>query len=239
MHRLIVCSATYQQSSQRRPDLQIADPRNRLLARQQRLRLEAETIRDVSLGVSGLLSSKIGGPSVFPDQSPGVLDSRASKAEWVMSEGEDRYRRGMYTWFWRLTPYPFFTLFDAPDANTTCTRRHHSNTPVQALTLLNDPVFFECARSLAGRVLKEKPADVSNRVRYLIRLCLGREVKSQEQQLLSDLVSRQLKELSSAPEEAKKIVGKDCPAAGDLTQYAAWTVASRAVLNLDELITRE
>ena len=129
------------------------DPRNRLLARQSRLRLEAEIIRDVWLSAGGLLSDRKGGPSVFPRQPDGVLTNRATQAEWMPSRGEDQYRRGLYTWVWRLTPYPQLPLFNAPDGVTACSRRDRSNVPVQALTLLNDPTFLECAQHLALRVL--------------------------------------------------------------------------------------
>ena len=150
MHRLIVTSATYRQSSQYRPELAEIDLRNRLLARQHRLRLEAEIVRDTALSVSGLLSRKIGGPSVFPPQPDGVMELAQVKRSWDTSPGGDSYRRGMYTHFWRSTPYPFLKTFDAPDANTTCTRRTRSNTPLQSLTLLNDAVFNECAGALGS-----------------------------------------------------------------------------------------
>ena len=163
MHRLIVSSATYRQSSTLRPELLAADPENRWLARQRRFRLEAEILRDSSLAVAGALSSKIGGPSVFPQQPDGVLDYRATKANWVISTGEGRYRRGMYTWFWRLTPHPMLTLFDAPDGTAACTRRDRSNTPVQALTLLNDPLFVDGARMLAARrMCRRRPGTSSS-----------------------------------------------------------------------------
>src|SRR5439155_2085417 len=123
LHRLIVGSAVYRQSSRTRPELADIDPANRLLARQRRLRLEAEAIRDVALAVSGLLSRNVGRPSVFPYQPGGILLGRATKAEWALSPGADRYRRGMYTYFWRLTPHPFLRLFDAPDSTPAATRR--------------------------------------------------------------------------------------------------------------------
>ena len=175
LHRLIVGSATYRQSSHVRPELAGVDPSNRLLARQSRLRLEAEAIRDVALSVSGLLSRKIGGPSVFPYQPEGIMKGRADRGVWVESPGADRYRRGMYTHFWRLTPHPFLRLFDAPDATAACTRRIRTNTPLQALTLLNDPTFTECARALADRLRNDVPEGDRERIRHAFRLCLGRE----------------------------------------------------------------
>ena len=145
LHRLIVTSATYRQSSHARPDLAVKDPNNKLLARQNRLRLDAEIVRDVALSVSGLLSDVIGGPSVFPPQPDGVMSLGQVKREWRAAQNEDRYRRGMYTFFYRATPHPALTVFDAPDAFSACSRRPRSNTPLQALTLLNDEGFFEFA----------------------------------------------------------------------------------------------
>ena len=146
MHKLIVCSATYRQASKARPDLATLDPRNRLLARQNRLRLEAELVRDSALTASGLLTPTVGGPSVFPPQPQGVYAFTQVPREWKAADGPDRYRRGMYTFFWRSAPHPGLTVFDAPDATSACTRRNRSDTPLQALTLLNDQAFFECAR---------------------------------------------------------------------------------------------
>ncbi len=145
IHRLIATSATYRQASNFRSDLATIDPDNRLLARQSRVRLDAEFVRDSALKASGLLNPAIGGPSVFPPQPDGVMNLGQMRREWKTSTGPDRYRRGMYTFFWRATPHPLFTLFDAPDGTRSCTRRLRSNTPLQALTLLNDEAFVECA----------------------------------------------------------------------------------------------
>ena len=149
MHRRIVTSATYRQSSKHRPELASFDGGNRLLARQSRLRLDAEIIRDASLAACGLLTRQVGGPSVFPPQPAGVMTLGQMKREWTPSTGPDRYRRGLYTFFWRATPHPSLIVFDAPDGTQACTRRIRSNTPLQALTLLNDEAFFEFARALA------------------------------------------------------------------------------------------
>ena len=143
IHRLIVTSATYRQSSTMRPELVDADPYNRLLARQSRVRLDAEIVRDVGLEASGLLSDAIGGPSVFPPQSEGVMGLGQFKHDWKTSKGADRYRRGMYTFLWRSTPHPLLTAFDATNATASCTRRLRSNTPLQALMLLNDEACLE------------------------------------------------------------------------------------------------
>ena len=180
MHKLIVCSATYRQSSKARPDLATLDPRNRLLARQSRLRLEAEEVRDSALTASGLLTPTVGGPSVFPPQPPGVYAFTQVPRDWKTSDGPDRYRRGMYTFFWRSAPHPELTVFDAPDSTSACTRRNRSNTPLQALTLLNDQAFFECAQGLAKRILKEGGTDDDDRLAYGFRLCTARLPNARE-----------------------------------------------------------
>ena len=155
MHRLIVTSATYRQSSRATPELIERDPYNRLLARGPRFRVPAETVRDMALEVSGLLSPKIGGPSVFPYQPDGIWTQIYSGDKWEISKGEDKYRRGLYTFWRRTSPYPAFMSFDAPSRELICARRLRSNTPLQALTTLNDPSFVEAAEALARRIMKE------------------------------------------------------------------------------------
>ena len=184
MHRLIVTSATYRQASAARPELAGVDADNRLLARQSRLRVEAEVVRDLTLAASGLLSPKIGGPSVYPPQPDGVMALTRSPREWPTSKGEDRYRRGMYTYFWRSTPHPFLKVFDSPDGITTCTRRERANTPLQALTLLNDEATVEAARALAKRILAESlDGTTGARIRHAFRLCVAREPNDFERRL--------------------------------------------------------
>jgi hypothetical protein len=217
MHRLIVTSATYRQSSRNRPELATIDARNRLLARQNRLRLDAEVVRDVALACSGLLTRTIGGPSVFPPQPQGVYAFTQISRNWEASIGLDRYRRGLYTYFWRSAPHPDLTVFDAPDALSACTRRNRSNTPLQALTLLNDEGFFEIAQALAGRILGESKKEDGERIVHAFRLCLGRQPSDRERQVLERLLHRQ--------SEAKPL--------------DAWTNVARVLLNLDEFITRE
>src|SRR5262249_41938814 len=176
MHKLIVCSATYRQSSAFRPELASKDPLNILLARQSRYRLEAELLRDVSLASSGLLARTVGGPSVRPPQPAGISElTYAGSARWVESTGADRYRRGLYTWFQRTSPYPMLMTFDAPDGIVCTVRRERTNTPLQALTLLNDTVFVECAQALGKRIGEEKPADTKERIRHGFHLCIARE----------------------------------------------------------------
>ena len=155
LHKMIVSSDTYQRSSKARPDLAQKDPYNKLLARQTRLRMDAEMVRDVSLTVTGLLSRKIGGPPVYPPQPEGAMNVGQVKRPWPESKGEDRYRRALYTFFFRASPHPALTVFDAPDSFTTCTRRIRSNTPLQALTLLNDPAFMEFAQAMEKIVKKD------------------------------------------------------------------------------------
>jgi len=155
LHRTIVLSRTYRQDSAARPELTEKDPGNRLLARQTRLRLDAEFVRDSLLSASGLLSRKVGGAPVFPPIPDGVMSLGQVKREWKVSKGEDRYRRGLYTFTYRITPPPALSVFDAPDGLATCTRRNRSNTPLQALTLLNDPAFVECADALAKRIERD------------------------------------------------------------------------------------
>lgn len=155
LHRVIVTSHTYRQSSANRPDLIEKDPNNYLLARQTRLRLDAELVRDVSLSASGLLSTKIGGPPVYPPIPDGVMGQGQVKRVWTVSKGEDKYRRGLYTFVYRASPPPELTVFDAPEGFSSCTRRIRSNTPLQALTLMNDPGFYEFATALERIIKKE------------------------------------------------------------------------------------
>jgi hypothetical protein len=219
MHRLIVTSAVYRQSSKARPELATVDARNRLLARQGRLRLDAEYVRDAALAASGLLARKIGGPGVFPPQPEGIYRFTQIDKHWRADNGPGRYRRGMYTYFWRSAPHPSLTVFDAPDATCTCTRRNRSNTPLQALTLLNDQAQYEFAQALARRVLHEGGGDDAQRIRQAFRLCLARTPNDREQQRLAELLRRQAEEGVSPAE--------------------AWTTVARVLLNLDEFITRE
>ncbi len=239
MHRLIVTSATYRQSSRARPELNIADPYNKLLARQNRFRLDAEIVRDVSLAASGLLSTKVGGPSVFPPIPDGVMTQGQMKHEWKTSEGADRYRRGMYTFFFRTTPPPGLMVFDEPEATTACTRRIRSNTPLQSLTLLNDTGFVEFAQGLALRLLKEVPQNDEARIIRAFKLCLSREPQPSEKERVKELLAEQIKGYESASGEAKELLPKKIPEHTDLKQLAAWTTVSRVLLNLDETITRE
>jgi hypothetical protein len=225
IHRLIVTSATYRQASDGRSDAAAIDPDNRLLARQARLRLDAEIVRDASLIASGLFSAKVGGPSVYPPLPPGANNTTQVKREWPTATGEDRYRRGMYTFFQRSAPHPGLMLFDAPDASVTCTRRVRSNTPLQALTLLNDEAYIEFADALAKRIMNA--ADDTERVRQGYRIALGREPVREELDRMLRFAGTQR---DSAPAPS---------ASGNAGEQRVWTGVARVLLNLDEFMTRE
>ena len=239
VEKLIVMSAAYRQSSTFRKELESTDPNNILIARQSRLRLPAESIRDEALAASGLLNDAIGGKSVRPPQPAGVAElTYADSSKWQESTGPDRYRRGLYIHFQRTSPYPMLMNFDEPDSNTTCTRRSRSNTPLQALNLLNDPVFFEAAQALATRVVKEMPAAVEQRVDYAFELCLGRKPTPRERTRIIGYYEQQKKLLENDP---KSPAGMQPfrPEGVDPLDAAAWVGVSRVLLNLDEFITRE
>ena len=239
MHRLIVTSATYRQSSRARSDAGEKDPANKLLARQNRLRLPAELVRDNALQVSGLLYPKIGGKSVFPPQPAGVAELGYSKKNWVVSTGPERYRRGIYVHFQRTTPYPMLMNFDAPNTLTTAPRRTRSNTALQALNLLNDPVFFEAAQRLAARVLAEAPGDeFRDRLAHAYRLCLSRKPSSREADRLATYFEQQ-RRIFSADEAARAEAASFHAPQVAPEEAAAWVSVSRALMNLDEFITRE
>ena len=239
MHRLIVTSATYRQSSHARPDLAEIDPQNRLLARQSRLRLEAEIVRDVMLTASGLLCDTVGGPGVYPPQPEGVLGLGQVKRVWTESTGPDRYRRGMYTFIWRMTPHPLLGVFDAPEATSACTRRARSNTPLQSLTLLNDKAFVEFAQALGARAMEAGGGDDAERAAHLFRLCTGRRPSADEVRVLLVVLRDERAAFAARPEEAKQIVNGSPMPVEDAAGHAAWTMVARVVLNLDETITRE
>ncbi len=214
LHRLIVTSATYKQSSVLRHDLKDADPQNKLLARQARLRLEAEIIRDAALSASGLLSAKLGGPGVYPPLPPEVFAFTQSKHPWPESKGDDRYRRGLYTHVWRQSQHHLMTTFDGADAQTACTKRNRSNTPLQALHLANDPAFVEFAAALGARIEKAGGTSESGRIDSAYRICFGRPPSATEAGVLGKYLRQ-----------------------GDAK--TAWARAARVLMNLDEFVTRE
>ena len=217
--RLIVSSSTYRQSSHARPELAERDPDNRWLARQNRLRLSAELIRDNALAVSGLLYPKIGGKSVFPPQPAGISELSYSKKTWETDTGPDRYRRGMYVFFRRTSPYPMLVNFDSPTTLVSVSRRERSNTPLQALNLLNDEVFTEAAQALGHRVMSEAGESFGERYSRLIRRALSRDPSPTERDRAQTFWNGQN--------------------AGSESERKTWFRLSRAILNLDEFITRE
>ena len=217
LHKKILMSTTYQQSSKVSASHAMIDPDNRLFGRQTRMRLESEIVRDVALTAANLLSTRIGGPSAHPPQPKGVMTLGQVQRSWKPDEGENRYRRGLYTFFWRATPHPALTVFDSPDAFSTCSRRIRSNTPLQALTLLNDPAYFEIALVLADRIKSLNCDSDKSRVKEAFRICLSRFPSRAE--------TRHLLAAIQAPDRSES---KD-----------KWLFLARILLNLDETITRE
>jgi len=241
LHRLIVTSATYRQSSKYRPELKDRDPLNVLLARQSRLRLEAEVVRDAALATCGLLHPTIGGPSIRPPQPAGVSElTYAGAAKWVESKGTDRYRRGLYIWFQRTSPFPTLMTFDAPDSNVCTVRRERSNTPLQALTLLNDVVFVEAAQALAKRVQDEAPDEAPCfKLERMFIIAFGRDHTGEERKKLLRAFNDFRTLAKSDPAAATKLVGNHKPAKSSPDEAAAWVGVARILLNLDEFVTRE
>lgn len=247
LHRLILNSAVYQQRSAHRPEIAEIDPDNELLARQYRSRVEAEIIRDLALDASGLMAEKIGGPSVRPPQ-PAEYSALtyANSAKWQTSEGENRYRRGLYTFFQRTSPYPMLMTFDAPDSNVCIARRPRSNTPLQALTLWNDVVFTECAQNLGRRVVLEVAStgkaeeDISKRVYHAFLTCLSRRPTRSEMATVTAFYRSQLERMIQDEQAARDILGgAPMPDAAGLAETASWVAVARVLLNTDEFITKE
>jgi hypothetical protein len=235
--REIVLSQTYRQSSNWRSDLTDRDPLNNLLARQGRFRVEAEIVRDVNLAVSGLLNPKVGGPSIKPALPPDLAAlSYASGLKWVESPGDAKYRRGLYVHFQRTVPLPMLVTFDAPESNVSCTRRERSDTPLQALTLLNNGTSIECAQAL-GRRLAARAGSVEDQIRYGFELTLGRPPGIPEMARLQQFWKVQSEAFQKDPEDAGKLVGGK--PGGDSATLATLIAMSRVLLNLDETITRE
>ncbi|MEZ6031496.1 MAG: PSD1 and planctomycete cytochrome C domain-containing protein [Planctomycetaceae bacterium] len=231
--RVLVLSETYQQSSAARPELLTSDPQNRLVARQVRLRLSAEAIRDSALAVSGLLNPTIGGPSVKPPQ-PESVSKEGYANTWIPSDGPDRYRRGLYTFIQRTSPFAQFVTFDLPDLSRSCTRRERSNTPLQALNLLNDPVFIEAARALGAQIQRHVADTDARRLEYAFMLAVSRLPTHDEAERLMAYLNEERAILAADPESARELLGDDLP-----DTDAAWIALSSVLLNLDEFINRE
>jgi hypothetical protein len=242
MLKKIALSATYRQSSTLPLKVPEVDPENRLLSRAPRFRLSAEGVRDNALAIAGLLSDRIGGPSVMPYQPPDFYKGKYENWQWVVSQGEEAYRRGMYT-FWRRTClHPMFALFDAPSREDCTVLRARTNTPLQALVTLNDPTFVEAARVFAQRVLTDGPPDLDGRISFAFRGALARKPSEREMQVLKKrhqvLLERYRKEAKAALEVVK--AGKyPRPEKLDIAEHAAWTGLANLLLNLDETLTRE
>jgi hypothetical protein len=247
--RLIVTSATYRQAAMTTPELNAKDPENRLLAHGPRFRLQAEFIRDQALAVSGLLNGKIGGKSVSPYQPPGLweeLMSRADGANWTaqsytQSHGPDLYRRTMYTFWKRTCPPPTLATFDAPDRETCTVRRARTNTPLQALILLNDPTYVEASRKLAERMLVEGGRTADERIAFAFRLATARQPTAKELAVLHKILDRQIAVYNKDHEGAKKLLSVgESPRNEklDIAELAAWTTVASVILNLDETVTK-
>jgi hypothetical protein len=247
MHSLIVNSATYRQSSKVSPELLARDPYNRLLARGPRFRVEAEVVRDIALAASGLMNPKIGGPSVYPPAPDFLFLPPVSYGpkNWYEAKDADRYRRALYTFRFRSVPYPVLQNFDAPNGDSSCVRRSRSNTPLQALTTLNEPLFLESAQALALKTLNEGGATDAQRLRYAFRRCVARTPTPQETMELLSLLQKQKQRLADGWTSPWDLAGFDptkapkMPQGSTPVQLAAWTVVSRVLLNLDETITKE
>ncbi|MFN3323831.1 MAG: PSD1 and planctomycete cytochrome C domain-containing protein [Bryobacteraceae bacterium] len=247
LHRTIVTSATYRQSSRVTPELQERDPYNRMLARGPRFRVEGEIVRDIALAASGLLSRKLGGPSVYPPAPDFLFQPPVSYGPkvWDEAKGEDRYRRGLYTFRYRSLLYPVLQNFDAPNGDFACVRRVRSNTPLQALTTLNETLFMESARALALKTLKEGGSRDEQRVLYAFRRVLSRKPGEAETAELLNLLERQRQRFESGELNPWELVADDpeqrpsLPKGATAEQWAAWTTVSRVLLNLDETITKE
>jgi hypothetical protein len=239
MQRLIVTSATYRQDSRATPELLARDPYNKLYARGPRFRADAEAVHDIALAASGLLSEKMYGPPVFPYQPEGVWDIPYSDEKWIASTGEDRYRRAIYTFIRRSAPYPSLVTYDAPSREFCTVRRVRTNTPLQALTSLNDPFFFEAARALAKRMIDEGGSSVGDRVTYGFRLTVSRRPSQQELDKLVDFYRQQSSEYSKDMDSAYKTVGAKPKPVADRAELAAWTMVANVLLNTDEAISKE
>ncbi|HKA07929.1 MAG TPA: DUF1553 domain-containing protein, partial [Gemmataceae bacterium] len=245
LHRLIVNSSTYRQSSKVSPDLLARDQFNRLLARAPRLRVEGEIVRDIALSASGLLNAKLGGPSLFSPAPEFLFVPPASYGpfNWIEVKGDDRYRRALYTFRRRSTPYPVFTNFDVPNGDSSCVKRVRSNTPLQALTLLNESVFMDCARALAVRALKEGGKTDAERIAFAFRCCTSRPPDADESSELVKLLTAERDRIKTGEVNATELAAGDSkgklPDGVPAPEAAAYTVIARVLLNLDETITKE
>lgn len=236
LHRLITNSATYRQDSGVSPALRERDPANRLLARGARFRVEGEVVRDIALAASGLLQPAVGGPSVYPPAPEFLFEPPASYGPkiWNTEQGENRYRRGLYTFRFRSVPHPVLQAFDTPPGDSPCVGRARSNTPLQALATLNESTFMECARALAARTLGEGGDSDASRIAYVFRRCVAREPMASETETLRSFLEKQRQRIAGGQLNPAQLLEGEPDA-----ELAAWTLAARVLLNLDETITRQ
>ncbi len=246
LHRLIVTSATYRQSSSVTPELLAKDPYNRLLARGPRQRVDAEIVRDITLSAAGLLNDKVGGPSVFPPAPDFLFQPPASYGpkNWYTETGANRYRRALYTFRFRSVPYPMLQIFDAPNGDVSCVRRSKSNTPLQALTSLNEPLFLDAARGLAQTTIEHGGKTDQDRIAYAYLRTLSRPPSPAETDELATFLSKQRKRAAEGWINAQDLAGykeasTKLPSGTTPSELSAWTALSRVLLNLDETITKE
>jgi hypothetical protein len=246
LHRLIVSSAAYRQSSRIEPAKLEKDPYNRLLARGARFRVEGEIVRDIALAVSGLLNPAVGGRSVMPPAPDFLFKPPASYAPfpWVEETGPDRHRRALYTYRRRTTPFPMLQTFDTPDGATACVRRARSNTPLQALMLLNETVSMEAARAFALKIVGEGGKTDAERLTYAFRRALSRPPTDREQQVLIQLMEKQKARVAEGWVNTHALTTgtgalPTLPDGVTPATVAAYTVAARALLSLDETITKQ
>lgn len=237
--REIVTSATYRQSSAVTPELVARDPYNKLYAHGPRFRVEAEMVHDIALSASGLLSSKMYGPSVFPYQPDGIWDVPYSSEKWVQSKGEDQYRRAVYTFMRRSAPYPSLVTFDAPSREFCTVRRVRTNTPLQSLTTLNDPFFFAAARAMAERMWKEGGSTEGERATYGFRLSVARKPAQPELDSILKFYNQQLEHYKQNTTEAYQTLAAKAGSVEHAPELAAWTMVANVLLNMDETITKE
>jgi hypothetical protein len=242
----IVLSATYRQDSAASPELIARDQENRLLARGPRVRLPAEIIRDQALAISGLLKNRLGGPSVYPYQPDGlykgiVVAANYPGTKYIQSTGDDLYRRSLYTYWKRTVPHPTLAVLDAPDREVCVMRRAPTDTPLQALTLLNDPTFVEAARKLAERSIREGGDRPNTRLQFIFRLATGRMPDTEEELLLQQKLNEMLAAFQNDPAGAGALISVGASphdAAIPASELAAYTAVTNMILNLDEVITK-
>jgi hypothetical protein len=243
VQKLMLLSATYRQSSRLTPDLLKKDPENRLLARGPRFRVDGEVVRDTALAVSGLLVDRLGGRAVKPYEPPGMWEAVSfnNSQKYVQDKGEAQYRRSLYTNWKRQSPPPNMLIFDAPTREYCIVRRPRTNTPLQALALLNDPQFVEASRAFADRILREGGRSTESRLAYAFRLATARKPASDEIRILARVLEEQRAVFAKDPEAARKLLSVGAyQAAGKVSEsdLAAWATVASMILNLDETVTK-